>query len=571
VSTHCFKQLLGALLVVGAFSLVGSTPAYADVNTNGFFELDANTVDPVPATLPDDWDDIPANTLHTSATTGIVHDSDPKVFTQGSKDINDLNTWAWRAGSSPSKADIQNAYAAAYNDAGHLVVYFGADRLSTNGTVATGFWFFKNPVCAKANKTFGAGNADTNGNCTDPNAPAPHHADGDVLVAVNYDNGGHVGTIAVYEWTGGALVTKAISNNQLGTAGLFCNEFIDNNPDIPAGAICAITNKDPIQTAWTGSANLVAGQFFEGGIDITAIIPGAQCFASFMATSRSSTTTNAEIKNFVLGNFPVCGIKVGKACDTTNNPPSINPDGKSVHVTFVVPITSTGLGTISNVTLAEDASALTDKTCTLISVDGTAVNTPLTTDPTQVKATLTGTTNVVVACDSTSNPVTNTVNVTAMSNASLSTPDLTASHTTGSGETCGVAPTPELNVTKSCNPQLAVLDGNGTFSYTICNDFTITSTTTEQLVGIGVTDSVGGAIFSNATLAPGATQTVSKCYTSSTPNDGLGQTDPTKVGFKDQITNLTFTGAISKQTVTKSTANGDVLPSASCPICPKLP
>lgn len=584
MSTSCFKQLLAALLVVGAFSLVGSTPAYADVNTNGFFELDANTVDPVPATLPDDWNDIPGGTLHTSATTGIVHDGDPKVFSQGSKDLNDLNTWAWRSGSSPSKADIQNAYAAAYNDAGHLVVYFGADRLSTNGTVATGFWFFKNPVCAKANKTFGAGNADANGNCTDPNAPAPHHDNGDVLVAVNYDNGGHVGTIAVYEWIDGALITKAISQNQLGSAGLFCNPFISNNPDIPANAICAITNKDPIQTAWTGSSNLVAGQFFEGGIDITAIIPGAQCFSSFMATSRSSTTTSAEIKNFVLGNFPVCGIKVGKACDTSvANNPHINPDGTTVNTVFNVPITSTGLGTVFNVTLAEDASVPAGTTCSITAIDGVAQNTPLGTTPVEVKASLAGntTTNVQVTCNGTQNPQVNSVNAAAKSSSGLSTPDLSASHTTAvPGEVCPATVTPTLKFSKTCNPPTVTLLGDGTLSFNVCNDFSIENTSIQQLKNVTLKDQdstgVTRTIFNAITLAPqgqnGDTQTkTGVCVTSTIPNVGLDQTLTGKVGFKDIITSVHAEGAISG-TVDLSDPNLDGhLGTATCQLCPGTP
>ena len=44
-----------------------------------------------------------------------------------------------------------------------------------------------------------------------------------------------------------------------------------------------------------------AGQFFEGGINITQLLPGSDsCFSAFMATSRSSAEPNASIKNFVI-------------------------------------------------------------------------------------------------------------------------------------------------------------------------------------------------------------------------------------------------------------------------------
>lgn len=338
MDTKTLLKTLRLLITGGAFALaaVSATPSYAvNVSTIGLFQLDGNAADPdvplpTPPILGDDWNDVyPISNLHNGGISTFLVDPPPgettKVFTSGSKDIGDINTWHWSSGPSPNKADIQHAYAAAYQytnpnpaageNPNHLVVYFGADRAATSGTVATGFWFFKNPIKTNADGTFSG-----------------HHAEGDTLVAVNYSNGGAVGTIAVYIWTGGQLVPQLNLTNNTGVTGLFCTSGYD---------VCAITNGSGITTNWTGNNPLKPGQFFEGGIDLSSLVPGSTCFASFMAMSRSSTTTSAELKNFVFGNFKVCDYKVTKFCDT------VVKDGNNYIYMVHGTISNTGFGPVS--------------------------------------------------------------------------------------------------------------------------------------------------------------------------------------------------------------------------------
>ena len=68
--THLCRRLFGAIAGVLIAVALGITPAHA-VLSDGFFELDGNTVDgstPVTA-LPDDWNSFPAGQGHTTRIT----------------------------------------------------------------------------------------------------------------------------------------------------------------------------------------------------------------------------------------------------------------------------------------------------------------------------------------------------------------------------------------------------------------------------------------------------------------------------------------------------------------------
>jgi hypothetical protein len=48
------------------------------------------------------------------------------------------------------------------------------------------------------------------------------------------------------------------------------------------------------------------GEFFEGGLNLTALGLGGKCFSSVAVETRSSTSTTATLKDFTLGNFGAC-------------------------------------------------------------------------------------------------------------------------------------------------------------------------------------------------------------------------------------------------------------------------
>ncbi|WIO73176.1 Ig-like domain-containing protein [Porticoccaceae bacterium LTM1] len=272
----------------------------------GLFELDGNAVES--GAPGEDWE-----TLYNSggndggtpiAFTGVLDDISPlSIYWQGgSKDINDVSEWNYKDGSVPDKDDITNAYAAAYiNSADNgihmeddLIIYFGLDRYANKGDAFAGFWFFRDRVGLDGIDAF-TGN----------------HMDGDLLVLVEYPQAsGAVPEIKVYEWVfnGGDI------SDHLKLLLTASNAECDGS----GGKIaCAITNDGDEASPWpytpkAGSAGTFPFEsFYEGGINVSALMrmageENSPCFNSFLAETRSSRSETAQLKDFVLGGFPLC-------------------------------------------------------------------------------------------------------------------------------------------------------------------------------------------------------------------------------------------------------------------------
>src|SRR6185436_17437328 len=186
-----------------------------------------------------------------------------------------------------------------YQKDGDTWVYFGADRFDNDGDAQIGFWFFQGNV--------GIANGDFTGK----------HVDGDVLILSEYTNGGVVDLVCAYEWDGsggGDNIPGAGdcdpatngSNQNLVAAGAAC-DVADGTFDI-----CARTNAAVANAPWTftnkdGEHDFAIGQFFEGGINLSDMFGGdAPCFGSFLAETRSSAETDAQLKDFAFGDFDTC-------------------------------------------------------------------------------------------------------------------------------------------------------------------------------------------------------------------------------------------------------------------------
>ena len=235
--------------------------------------------------------------------------ADPKAtdntyFTGGgSKDDLDINDqgdpaipdgpWLNTDSSVPPSDEILDGFAAKYDDGTRQLLFFGADRWTTNGAKDFGFWFFKNPVAANTvTHTFSG-----------------THTVGDILILGTFTQGGAVATVRVFSWVG----TGGDVNNVLQTEG----NFGDCVPGGGTGNGCNTVNNTTILAPWpyqggnTGNVagSIYAGGMLEGGIDLTALgLTG--CFSSFMAETRSSPSIGAQLKDFVLGTFEACGSTI---------------------------------------------------------------------------------------------------------------------------------------------------------------------------------------------------------------------------------------------------------------------
>ena len=432
------------LVSVGAAALLltalGVMPAHA-ISTEGLFELDGNVADPSGSALPDDWASfyVVPSQGHTTQTSGIVPDTTPSVF-RGSKDTQDISTWGYALGSSPPKDDLQHAYAAAYTATtavgstrvGDLLVYFGANRAAFNGTASLGFWFFKNPIALD----------NPNGRFINPNTNAlATHADGDVLVAFEYTNGGAVSGVRLFRWTGAGTGGQLVESGSIGVAPttnptVFCNGLNGND------TICGSNNHDGFTLPWNGA--IAPGQFFEGGINLSRVLGGDTCFAAFMATTRTSSTANATIKNFILGQFPVCHLTVTKSCESAVFQAATN----NVLNTVVGRVLNDGGGLLTNISLVDDPAFSTAPVFYSCTTGG------LPTTTTKSPASLPAGDSICFRATQTSNTLSTYDTVTASASAGSSTIS-----GTGSATCVATPPATGLSVTKRCDVDLVADNG----------------------------------------------------------------------------------------------------------------
>ncbi|MBS3796759.1 MULTISPECIES: DUF11 domain-containing protein [unclassified Pseudoalteromonas] len=348
----------GALsLCIGAVISLCSPHAYA-VHDNGIFELEGNAVQDAMAP-PYDWETLYNGGLNNggnaNAFTGIVNDEpnasgvDDSIFTGGRKDIQDISDWGHKSGSSPDKDEITNAYAAAYNNAaGDTIVYFGADRISNKGDAFMGFWFFKKHIEANPDGSF-----------------MGEHTNGDVLVLTNFPQANNASPeirVDVWDDTCG----KAANNNPsvgecdaknlrlLYKGAAICGSESDD-------LVCAITNDeggayDPTNSPWPYQSKnhpdpnvFPYESIFEGGINLTQLVGGDNCFSSFMAETRSSSEFTATLKDWVLRDFELCSIDITKQCGQGQ----VNEAEDGYVYEYSGVVTNDGSGTLYNVLVTD--------------------------------------------------------------------------------------------------------------------------------------------------------------------------------------------------------------------------
>jgi hypothetical protein len=274
------------------------------------------------------------------------------IFTGGgSKDPQDINNWAWKdgAGGLPDKDNLVHAFAARYSIQGTTsagtcpngtdlnggtfnssvacqVIYFGSDRFDNSGDAQQGFWFLQNAIGLGTNAV-GGGSGFTSNN------PSSFHRNGDVLVVSDFSNGGGTATITVYQWD--TTCKKAASSPQPGDCGDVNLRERETSTQALCGAslagndgFCGITNPSngtpvPWSSDYTdksGNSSYLQGEFFEAGINLSTLGLGGECFSSVESETRSSTSTTATLKDFVLGSFAPCGatIHTTPSADTTD-------------------------------------------------------------------------------------------------------------------------------------------------------------------------------------------------------------------------------------------------------------
>jgi len=357
----------GVILLVLAAAAGLSAVAVLAVHDTGRFELDGNAV----TTISDDWDEVcheatgSANCGTTNNTNGAIavswtgdcpvgssgigcNNNNATIFTGGgSKDPQDISNWAWKdgAGGLPDKDNLVHAFAARYSLAPSAtcpsggaatcdVIFFGSDRFDNSGDAQQGFWFLQNKVGLGSNSV-GGGQGFTG-----------LHKAGDLLVISDFSNGGTTSTIKVFKWDPVCTATNkpdpSCADANLRT--LATSDAANCATAQAADAFCGIVNTSAISTPWStdytdksGNNSYIAGEFYEAGVNLSTLGLAGECFSTVVSETRSSTSTTATLKDFVLGNFANCFAGMETTASATVASPVL--PGTPVHDTAVISIT----------------------------------------------------------------------------------------------------------------------------------------------------------------------------------------------------------------------------------------
>ena len=229
---------------------------------------------------------------------------DPTVYTGagGEKNGDVLTTDTWGAGSIPNnKDDLSNVYTAAYDRGdGKVILYFGLERVASNGSSHVDFEFYHNSVGLAADSPDAANGCEA-GHFTGT------RADGDIVITMDFDNGGAIGNPEVRRFDGTTKKYLVITPNANSI------EVVQNKVVIDCGSWeCRDTNGVKTPT-------LAINTFVEGYLDTgDPQVNFTGCLSSFNVHTRSSPSFTATLKDFALGNFDTCNSKAGQKFQDTN-------------------------------------------------------------------------------------------------------------------------------------------------------------------------------------------------------------------------------------------------------------
>ena len=229
------------------------------------------------------------------------------------------DTWHWDAGQVPAKDDLVNSYVYATmpttgERADHLILFGGLERLDESGDSHLDLEFLQNETNIVDGAVSGAGAIPCNDAGPDP---TPCEFSGvreinDVIVSMDFVQGGGIGAVEVRRWNGNQYVLEGEE------AGEGCDDL---------DAICAFNNGTAINGGpWpnfdkTGDqiTNLLPNAFTEIGVDVTEILGTTPCISTVMGKSRTSQSFTAELKDFSAPeSFPICGGKISITPDAVN-------------------------------------------------------------------------------------------------------------------------------------------------------------------------------------------------------------------------------------------------------------
>ncbi len=247
------------------------------------FTANAQITDPLDG-CSYDWVDLDAAPVPTYFHAQDAYTGLDDQFTTGASDEN-FATKAWTYSQVKNKNNIANGAAVLIG----TKLYFAGDRLTTEGDAQIGFWFFQDGLSPE-----GVGTPADKGYFV-----PPYPALGDLLVLVNFVNGGREGNVLVY---------RVESYNYDNQGNITSWNFL-LRPDTDAASAQNNTQLCPVPADWDyPSETYPLNAFFEGYVDLAELAgtpddASALCIGSFMLETRSSASLTASLDDFVGGKF----------------------------------------------------------------------------------------------------------------------------------------------------------------------------------------------------------------------------------------------------------------------------
>ncbi|MDT8288062.1 MAG: hypothetical protein RQ748_13220, partial [Elusimicrobiales bacterium] len=163
--------------------------------------------------------------------------TDDTIFVGSNKNNDLVADWRWGSGNNPPKNDVSNAYAyAVLSDENELIIYAGIERLAPNGANHLDFEFNQATISLD----------------NDPPCPTSEcefigeKTDGDLLVNMDFDQGGNISSVALRQWDAATqqfvlLLAQTPAPGESDAEG--CNDPVG---PVPGDVLCAFSNNGPI-------------------------------------------------------------------------------------------------------------------------------------------------------------------------------------------------------------------------------------------------------------------------------------------------------------------------------------
>ena len=228
-------------------------------------------------------------TFHVNDSINVGTKNTDDVFDGGNKWNDNPNNWGWKIGNTPNKDDINRVNLHIAEDIhGDIWAMVSGDRYTTNGTSYIDFEFLQERLTPK---TVGSSSF------FDSDGTDCGRTDGDLLVTVEYTNGGSVDSIYFYRWSDSASTSCGWDWKQF---------WIPSGaPDLAYGFVNS-TNI-PVPYGAYGSLTYTNLQFVEVAINLSSLIGEAveedPCFGLLFKTmfmkTKSSNSYTADLKDMI--------------------------------------------------------------------------------------------------------------------------------------------------------------------------------------------------------------------------------------------------------------------------------